>query len=62
MVQVTGTSTGRDAALEHGTSIMVSNGHLHVYGSGSEVIAIFAPGTWRDAVVETDPPARRRPQ
>lgn len=49
MVKVT--SSHRDGEFENGTSISVSDGHLYVYRL-SDIIAIYAPGCWQDAVVE----------
>lgn len=52
MVKVTGTSSGRDVTFDDGVNISVNDGHLFVYEGGGGVGAIFAPNTWRDAVVE----------
>lgn len=50
MVKVNGTH--RDAEFERGSAISVTDGHLYVYRGDGDIIAIFAPGDWHDAVVE----------
>lgn len=52
MVKIIGTAHGRDAEFTNGADISVTDGHLYVYQSDRSTIAIFAPGTWRDAIVE----------
>lgn len=38
--------------FEFAGDISVKDGHLHVFGKGGDIVAIYAPGKWEDAEVK----------